>query len=267
MGVRVEAAVEFLPEVDGVILSHFRHPRLAVEDKADGSPVTIADRETERLLRARIAARFPEDGVLGEEAGETPGRSGFRWVLDPIDGTKSFVRGVPLFGTLIGIEHDEEAAGGIIHLPALGETLHACRGEGAWWRVFGEAPRPARVSACSRLADALCVITGSDHFARRGCGAVYPALLREAGQVRTWGDAYGFALVATGRADLMVDPGLALWDAAPLLPILEEAGGAFTDWTGRATVRGGNGIAGNGRLAEAALDLVRRNAGGPAIAP
>ena len=162
---------------------------------------------------------------------------------------------MPLFATLIGIELHGEAEAGIIHLPALAETVHAVRGEGAWWRVGGET-RPARVSGCDRLKDALYLVTSPEGFARRGRGDAFDALFGKARRTRTWGDAYGYALVATGRADLMMDPALAVWDAAPLLPVLEEAGGTFTDWSGRATIHGGDGIATNGRLLKEVLECL-----------
>ncbi|HET7322631.1 MAG TPA: inositol monophosphatase family protein, partial [Longimicrobiaceae bacterium] len=196
----------------------------AVELKADASPVTEADRAAEQRLRERIRARYPDDGILGEEGGEEPGRSGRRWVLDPIDGTRSFIHGVPLYGVMVALEAGGEPVLGVLHFPALGDTVAAARGLGCRWNG-----RPARVSATARLADAL-VLTSGDLPATRVPGL--QRLSESAGSFRTWGDCYGYALVATGRAEAMLDPELKVWDAAAVRPVIEEAGGVFTDWSG-----------------------------------
>jgi histidinol-phosphatase len=221
----------------------------AVEWKADGTPVTAADREAERAMREVIARVFPDHGVLGEEEGEVPGAPGVRWIIDPLDGTKTFVRGVPLFGTLVGVEVDGEAVVGVIHLPALDETIAAARGEGCTWNG-----RPCRVSAVDRLDDALVVVT--DERAARARSGAWARLAAATGMQRTWGDCYGYALVATGRAEVALDPVVSVWDCAALLPIVEEAGGRFTDWRGRRTIRGGEAVATNGVLHAAVLDVL-----------
>lgn len=246
---RLEAAVAAAREAGDGTLAWFRRPDLAVETKPDRSPVTAADREAEALLRRRLEAAFPEDGIVGEELGTRDGTSGFVWTLDPIDGTKSFVQGVPLYGTLVGLLHDDQAVAGVIHCPAAGETVYAARGLGARWQAGGGPIRPARVSSGDDPAAAVFCTTSVEAFRRVGREDVFRTLSERARLTRTWGDCYGYLLVATGRAEIMVDPGLALWDAGPLLPILEEAGGTFTDWKGNATVHGGNGVATNGRLA------------------
>ncbi|MHC4549354.1 MAG: histidinol-phosphatase [Planctomycetota bacterium] len=246
----LEFAVDACEAAGAATLRYFRDEALEVETKADGTPVTRADRDAETILRARIRAAFPADGIVGEEFGEEEGTSGRRWILDPVDGTKSFTRGVPFFGTLLGLEEQGRATLGVVALPALDETVYAARGKGAWWRRAGRLRR-ARVSAVHRLDEALLCTTSRGGFVRAGERALYRRLQEAVRLDRGWGDCYGHVLVATGRADVMVDPRLAVWDCAPLPPILEEAGGVFMDLAGRATHRGGSGISTNPVLAEA----------------
>lgn len=254
---RLKWAVEIATEAGQITLRYFGQS-VQVERKADDSPVTIADRASEQHLRQRIAAAFPADAILGEEFGEQPGTSGYRWILDPIDGTKSFIHGVPLYGTLIGVEFQQTSCLGVIHIPASRETVHAATGAGAWYLKDGAAPRPARVGNCQRLEEALFCTSEVDGFYKVDRFDAFAALSRAAKLARTWGDCYGYLLVATGRADLMVDPRMHVWDAAALLPILLEAGGAFTDWQGNETIYGGNGIAANRALLQQAVAITRR---------
>jgi histidinol phosphatase-like enzyme (inositol monophosphatase family) len=254
---RLSLALEIATEAGRLTLAHFCREDLVVERKGDDSPVTVADREAEAHMRRRIAASFPDDSVLGEEMGESAGTSGWRWILDPIDGTKSFIHGVPLFGTLIGVKLEGRPQLGVIHLPALEETVYAMRGGGAWWSRPGAEECPARVSSCARLAEGLFTTTSTTTYERLGRRAVYDALQARAGLTRSWGDCYGYALVATGRAEVMIDPRMAVWDAAAMLPILEEAGGTFTDWNGVARVDGGEGIATNGLVLDEVLAVTR----------
>jgi histidinol-phosphatase len=219
---------------------------IGFERKSDHSPVTVADREAEQLARTAIEKAFPHDGILGEEFGEQPGTSGYRWIIDPIDGTKSFIGGVPLYSTLLGVEQEGRSVIGVIFLPALDEGIHAARGAGAWHFRGAESHTRAKVSSKSRLADGIFVTSQVDTFARRGADDVYRSLERTAYVTRTWGDGYGYLLVATGRAEAMVDPMMQVWDAAALQPVLEEAGGTFTDWRGERTIFSGEGIATNG---------------------
>lgn len=230
-----------------VALRYFRQ-EVRVDRKTDDSPVTVADREAEQRLRQEIASEFPADGILGEEYAETTGTSGFRWALDPIDGTKSFISGVPLFGTLVGVERDGKSVIGVIYLPGLDECVHAARGQGAWYETQGQAPRAAKVSSRRRLADGLLVTSQIDSFHQRLAWGAYQQLEDRAWITRTWGDCYGYVLVATGRALVMIDPVMNLWDAAAMQPILEESGGTFTDWQGEPTIYGGEGIATNGHV-------------------
>jgi histidinol phosphatase-like enzyme (inositol monophosphatase family) len=245
---RLELAVEAAREVGRITLEYFRRDDLDVELKPDDTPVTIADRRAEEHLRQRIAAAFPSDGILGEELAERLGTSGFRWILDPIDGTKSFIHGVPLYATLVGLECDGQSVLGVINIPALDECVYAARGLGAWYLQAGQPPRRANVSRRKSLSAALFVTSEVLSFDKTGRRAAFDRLQGAARLTRTWGDGYGYLMVATGRADVMVDPVMAIWDAAPLPPILEEAGGTFTDWRGNPSFQSGDGVATNGLL-------------------
>ena len=247
----LEFAVKLAQGAGDITLHYFRK-KPETTTKADGSYVTVADREAEKYLRRQIAERFPGDGFLGEEEGESRGQSGRRWVVDPIDGTFAFVHGVPFYGVLIALEIEREMCVGVVNIPALGEIVSAAKGVGCF--LNGEM---ARVSTTSELKDALLLATDFSACARYGFGPAVELLQARAKTNRTWGDCYGYVLVATGRADVMLDPVMNLWDCAPLLPIMEEAGGTFTDWRGVATVAGGNSIATNGLLFEEVMSIVR----------
>lgn len=248
----LEFAVDLARRAGRITLEHFQADP-SVETKADGTPVSIADRAAESLLRERIEARLPEDGILGEEFGETRPGAARRWILDPIDGTRSYVRGVPLYGVMIALEEDSEAVLGVLHFPALeGETVSAARGVGCWWN-----DRRAKVSEVANLSDALLLTTDAERLPRQGRGREWDHLRERAEFVRTWGDCYGHALVATGRAEAMLDPVQAPWDAAALKPIVEEAGGVFTAWDGTSTHLGGSGVSTNRRLAARVRTILR----------
>ena len=243
----LEFAVEVSEKAGEITLKYFQG-QFVVETKPDASPVTVADREAEAYIRETIEARFPHDGLIGEEFGERRAQAGRRWIIDPIDGTFSFVHGVPLYGVLIGMEEEHEPLLGVIHLPALGETVAAARGEGCHWRG-----QRAHVSTTSALSDALWLTTGTNLDADLGRSAALDRLAQAAEPARTWGDCYGYVLVATGRADIMIDPLMHVWDCAALLPVVEEANGRFTDWQGQRTIRGGNAVASNGLLHDQVL--------------
>lgn len=249
----LEFAVEVAWRAGRVTLAHFQ-TGIAAETKADASPVTVADREAEHLARELIEARFPRDGILGEEFGATRPDAARRWILDPIDGTRSFVRGVPFYGVMLALEEGGDAVLGVLHFPALGETVYAARGEGCWWDG-----RRARVSAVDRLEDAVVLTTDVENIEARGFGAGWERLRRRVSFVRTWGDCYGHALVATGRAEAMLDPILSPWDAAALRPIVEEAGGVYTDWTGNPTHLGESGVSTNAALSAEVRRLLRED--------
>jgi histidinol-phosphatase len=261
---RLELAIEAARQAGRITLEYFRRDDLQVQRKADDSPVTAADRRAEEHLRRRIAEAFPEDAVLGEELPDRPGSSGFRWILDPIDGTKSFIHGVPLYGTLVGVERQGTPVLGLILIPALGECVYAATGRGAWYVAGDGPPRPARVSVCSSLAEGLFLTSEVANFSRIGRRDVYHRLEDTARLSRSWGDCYGYLLVATGRAELMVDPVAAVWDLAALLPVIEEAGGTFSDWQGRRTIHSGQCVASNGRIHDQVLALISKGGKGPA---
>ena len=233
-----------------------RYFRREVENRLKGKDnfVTQADVEAEEFLRREILKRFPGDSIVGEEGGEVAGSTGRRWIIDPIDGTYSFVHGVPFYGVLLGCEVDGDPAVGVINMPALGEIVYAARGLGCFWNGS-----PARGSQTERLEDALLLSTDFGSCARYGFGAPAEELQRRAAQRRTWGDCYGYVLVATGRADVMLDPAMNVWDCAALLPVLEEAGGTFTDWHGRRTIHSGNAVATNGKLFGEVMQIIREN--------
>ena len=232
-------------------LEHFRRRDLSVDRKGDDSPVTIADRNAEQIARRMIAGRFADDSIHGEEFDDAEGSSEYRWVIDPIDGTKSFICGVPLYSTLVAIERGDQVVGGVIFIPALDEIVVAVRGGGAWTRVGDADWTRAEVSTTDDLSTATFVCSQVDSFAERGSGQGYRDLEAACRITRSWGDGYGYLLVATGRADVMVDPVCNPWDVAAVAPVVEEAGGRFTDWKGNATVRGGDGIGSNSRLHDA----------------
>lgn len=258
VGARAVFALEAARRAGEIVMGYFARARLAVEAKSDGSPVTIADREGERLLRRMILQAFPDDGVLGEEDGETPGRSGVRWVLDPIDGTASFVRGVPLFGTLVACELGERALAGVIHMPALGESVWAWSGGGAWHEAAGGGRTRARVSSVSSLNEAMFCTTSYDYFRRAGRGGAMVELLERSGSSRGWGDCYAYLLCATGRADVVVDPVMQRWDIAPMRVIIPEAGGRCTDWEGIDAPGARSWVVSNGRLHDEVVGLLGR---------
>lgn len=223
-----------------------------MDRKGDGSPVTIADRDAEQLIRRLVRDRFPAHAVIGEEFGEAEHDASHRWIVDPIDGTSSFIRGVPFYGVLIALEIDGEPVVGVTHFPALDETIAAARGHGCRWNG-----RLAQVSTTASLADACVCYTDARQIEER-LGAGWPALHARTAIQRGWGDCYGHGLVATGRADIMIDPRMHAWDCAALIPILEEAGGRFTDWRGTRTIDGGDAIGSNGALHDEVLALLRR---------
>lgn len=257
---RLELAVSSARAAGAATLQWFRQAALDVERKGDGSPVTAADRASETLLREQISAQFPDDAILGEEYGEKPGTSPYRWVLDPIDGTKSFISGVPLYTTLVAVMKDDQPLIGVIYAPATGEIVYAAAGGQTWFAVDGGTPVPARVSSTNRLAEATFVTTEVSKFDRvgeNGVRGIYHHLEKSCRLTRTWGDAYGFLLVATGRADLMVDLFISLWDAAALKPVIEGAGGHYSDWQGRPSVHTGSAVATNSHLSGLVLGLTR----------
>jgi len=243
----LEDAVDLMRRAGELTLKWFQSEDLAIVRKGDGTPVTEADTATERFLREEIARLYPDDSIVGEEEAAHLGKSERTWIIDPIDGTKAFTHGIPLYCNLLAVNDAEGNAVGVINLPALGETVYAGRGLGCFHNGS-----PARVSSRDRLAGAYLSTCGFDYWPD-------PLLLRvkQANPVlRTWGDGYGYALVATGRIEAMVDPEVALWDVAPMPVILREAGGRFTSWKGNEDPAEGTGLATNGLLHDELLRLL-----------
>lgn len=243
----LDTAVRFVRQAGELTLQYFRREDLAIDRKGDGTPVTVADRGAERLLRELIEDAYPDDGILGEEEAEKPGTSGRRWIIDPIDGTKAFTHGVPLYTNLLAIEDADGIAVGVINVPALGETVYAGRGLGCF----------ANGAACSvndreGIDDAYLTSSGLSPWDDQCLLRAKAARLN----LRTWGDGYGYVLVATGRVEAMFDPKAELYDLAPMPVILAEAGGRFTDLSGAVTPAGGSGLATNGRIHDELLAIL-----------
>lgn len=241
----------------GEITMRYFSQQIAVERKSDDSPVTVADRNAEQHLRELLGEAFPDDGIIGEEYGATEGKTGYRWILDPIDGTKSFITGVPLFSTLVAAQYEGQSVLGVIELPALNERVFAASGLGAFRQVGEGSEERVSVATNARLSEGVYLTSDERPFVERGALEVHRQLQASAWISRTWGDGYGYYLVATGRALAMVDAAMSIWDAAALQPVLVEAGGTFTDWQGMPTVEGMEGIGTNGRVLEEVLRLTR----------
>ncbi|MFN2189245.1 MAG: inositol monophosphatase family protein [Candidatus Promineifilaceae bacterium] len=221
--------------------------------KADDTPVTIADRQAETMIRDRINAEFPDHAIIGEEYGDAQSEgASYRWFIDPIDGTKAFVRGVPLYAVLIGLEINGTIEVGVANFPAMGEMIAAASGLGCWWNG-----RPTSVSEVDRLENALVAHADAASFAKYERGEAWSRIKAATGFRAGWSDAYGYLLVATGRAEIMLDPIMNTWDCAPFPVILKEAGGYFGDWSGNSTIYAGEALGTNGALQHQVLDLVR----------
>jgi histidinol-phosphatase len=245
---RYEAAVLATRRASLLALGWFDTP-FSVEWKADESPVTVADREAEQLLRTALMETFPRDAFLGEEFGAKPGDSGYRWIIDPIDGTRNFMRGIPIWGTLVGLEYRDELIAGVIEAPALSQSYRALRGEGAY-----KNNRRIQVSTVSDLSKAtmLCTTMTLKPHIRETILSV-----GDRSQIlRGYGDFYGYVLVASGAADVMMEYGVHPWDAAATQAIVEEAGGRFTTWDGLQSLDRPDTLASNGRLHDELLRLL-----------
>jgi histidinol-phosphatase len=246
---RLRLGIALAEEVAARIMRVYRPTGVKFDTKVDGTPVTVADREAEAHIRQRVERAFPDDGFLGEEFGEAGGKSGFRWIVDPIDGTKAFVAGVPLFGTLIGIERNGRCVAGVLNMPAVGEMLYAAATEGCYHQLGDGEPTRARVSGVGRLADSTIVMSSPGCLVKTGMPRPFEKLVTGSKLLRGWGDCFGYALVATGRAEVAIDHRIAPWDVAALIPIITEAGGTLTDWAGRSGHNITNCLATNGRMA------------------
>jgi histidinol phosphatase-like enzyme (inositol monophosphatase family) len=262
-GGRVDMALRLASAASRVTLRYFRTDEYQVERKSDRSPVTLADKEAEQRVRTMLSEAFPDDGILGEEYGTVPGSSLYQWIIDPIDGTKSFISGVPLYSTLIGLTRRGEPLVGVIAIPALGELAIGVLGHGTWHgqgagaKEEAIALKPARVSRVNDLREGLFLVSQIDNFEKRQAEAAYKSLEREAYITRSWGDGYGYLLVATGRAELMVDPIVNPWDVAAVAPVIKEAGGQFSSWSGAYDIHAGHCLASNGHVHDFALTILQ----------
>ena len=245
---RLEVAIAAAKAGGETALRYFR-TGLPVEEKADRTPVTEADRACESRVVDILREAFPEYGVLGEEFGEVPGPAG-RWIVDPIDGTKSFIRGIPFFATLIALEEEGEVTTGVVYAPALDDLLYAQKGHGAY-----DKSGRLRVSEVTSLGEAMLVFGGPQVFRQGGWWTAYEALVDRSARQRGYGDYFGYTFVTRGQAEAMIDLDLKPWDLAAIKVIVEEAGGRFTDVQGRATIYGGSAVASNGRIHDEILRL------------
>ena len=252
----LELALELATIADGITMRHFRSSSLVVSTKADRTEVTIADRGAEESISDALARHRPDDAVLGDEFGERGGRGGRRWIIDPIDGTSNYVRGVPVWATLIALEIDDRLEIGVVSAPALSRRWWAQRGRGS----FGNG-EPIRVSAVASIEHAFLSFSEGpweNHGMRSGIGALVGA----AGRVRAFGDFWQHMLVAEGSIDVAVEPIVSLWDLAAVQVVVEEAGGTFTSLAGVARPDGGSALSTNGLLHEPVLAVLRIGAKG-----
>ncbi|MEV0391586.1 histidinol-phosphatase [Polymorphospora rubra] len=238
---------------DSISMARFRALDLHVESKPDLTPVSDADTAVEKAIRATLARTRPRDGVLGEEFGASEAAAGpgtRQWVVDPIDGTKNFVRGVPIWATLIALMEGDQPVVGLVSAPALGRRWWAAVGHGAYAGRHTAAATPIRTSAVRRLGDASFCYSSLSGWEENGRLDSMLNIMRQSWRTRAYGDFYGYMLLAEGAVDVMVEPELSLWDVAALIPIVTEAGGRFSDLAGRSGPGGGSAVATNGPLHE-----------------
>ncbi len=242
-------------QVDGLTMERFRAQDLHVETKPDLTPVTDADRSAEELIRAQLGRARPRDAVHGEELADT-GHGPRRWVVDPIDGTKNFVRGVPVWATLLALMEGDEVVVGLVSAPALSRRWWAATGSGAWTGRSLSAARAVHVSAVDRLADASLSYSSLSGWEAQGRLPAFLDLTRKVWRTRAYGDFWSHVLVAEGAVDISAEPELALHDMAALVPIVTEAGGRFTSVRGVPGPNGGSALVTNGRLHDEVLELL-----------
>jgi histidinol-phosphatase len=249
---RYELAVDAARQA-GDLAKTYYDTSFEVEWKDDRSPVTVADKNAEALIRDLVKRHFPGDGFLGEEYGDEPSETGYRWVIDPIDGTRSFVRHIPIWATLVGLEYRDEQIAGAVYVPVLNQMYRALRGDGAY-----RDDRRIRVSDVAALSDALMCYSSVSWFRRAGREATFLELAAKTQRQRGFGDFYGFVLVAQGSCELMIDHSVSPWDVAAPKAIVEEAGGRFTAWDGTPTIHRPDVLASNDRLHATALEILNR---------
>lgn len=262
---RIAFALQLAAAASRETLKYFRTNQFQVERKSDRSPVTLADKQAEQIVRGMIQDQFSDDAILGEEFGTVAGNSGYEWIVDPIDGTKSFISGVPLYSTLVGMTYQGQPSIGVIAIPALCELVIAAKGLGAWygarrWGLNTDTSIPLEqtwVSKQSQLSEGLLVTSQADNFQRRNAQSAFAQLESGAYVTRTWGDGYGYLLVATGRAEAMVDPIVNPWDVAAVAPVIQEAGGTFSSWSGDFDIRAGHCLGTNGLVHASVLERLK----------
>lgn len=266
---RHEAAVRFVREIAPSLCDAYLNLDFSVDWKGDASPVTEFDRGTERRLRDLIACEFPHDAILGEEFDEVAGTSGYRWIIDPIDGTRPFIHGVPLFGSLVAVESLGNPVVGVCALPGANRRIYHARwdGEGSGcdgyagaisnWDGEQVAAFPVKRGSITSLAEATVCYTQLDLWTGPGEDRLLQELVSRCKLVRGWGDCFGHMLVATGSVEVMIDTKMSLWDAAALQPIVEASGAAFFDLSGERRIDGGSAISCHPQLKDELLDLIR----------
>ncbi len=232
----IQAFIERIARGAGEItLKYYNSTSLRIETKSNDTPVTQADKQAEEYLRAEIKKYFPNDSIIGEEFGEETSSNDVRWILDPLDGTKTFIHGVPFYGTLIAREEGDTVTHGCVYLPALDEMIYAERQKGCWWNG-----KQCHASEVSKIEDISLVTTDHERLVKLLGRDTISNLVESVDLYRTWGDCYGHVLVATGRADLMLDAKCAIWDIAPFAVIMDEAGAHYESFAGERTIRGGD---------------------------
>ncbi len=260
---RLDFALAAAKSSSQITLKYFNQSNLDQSTKHDGTPVTIADRACESDLRDRIAAAYPEDSILGEEFPSKEGTSAYEWIIDPIDGTISFVQGVPLFGTMLACMKDGQPILGVITLPALNETVYAAQGLGCWhtspFNQNDHAPIKAKASTTSQLNQSLINTTSLSYFDTPQLRALYEQLDAQARHTRGWSDCYGFVLLATGRVDAIIEPVLSIWDFAAAIPIITESGAVWSDLAGNPDIASNQMLTANPALHDQLLPLMPKH--------
>jgi histidinol-phosphatase len=251
----LQFALELAEAADAITMRHYRSASLAIRTKSDQSPVSEADEAVERMIRERVAADRPDDGVVGEEFGVS-GTATRRWIIDPIDGTKNYVRGIPIFATLIGLEENGRIVAGVVSAPAMARRWWASAGDGAFCSTFGIA-RAIRVSAIDTIEGSHLAYDSILDFDQHGGAVRFLSLMRRCTRSRGFGDFWAHMLVAEGAVEIAIEPAVAIWDMAAVQVIVEEAGGRFTDIRGEARIDGGSGLSSNGLVHDAVLEFFR----------
>lgn len=254
---RLNFAVAAAQASSKITLEYFGQSNLDQSTKHDGTPVTIADRACESDLRERIIKTYPQDSILGEEFERRVGTSDYEWVIDPIDGTISFVQGVPLFGTMLACMYKGFPILGVIVMPCLDETVYAADGLGCWHTTKDNQPSRAQVSGVKKLDESIINTTSMSYFITPQHRRLYEQLDAQSKHTRGWSDCYGWVLLATGRVDAMIEPVLSLWDFAAAIPIITESGGHWTDLSGKQSLDSGEMVATNGHLHTPIMNLIQ----------